>query len=88
MPSCFWSVRGEFRRNRLVLGTSSGEILQTGRELRTLQGHTTAVVGVALSGDGRRAVSASWGHTLKVWNVETGEVTATFTCDAQLTVVH
>ncbi len=52
-----------------------------GRELRTLKGHTSAVNGVALSGDGRRAVSASLDHTLKVWDVKTGEVTATFTCD-------
>ena len=27
---------------------------------------------MALSADGRRAVSASWDKTLKVWDVETG----------------
>ena len=32
----------------------------SGRELRTLQGHSNYVSGVALSGDGRLAVSASW----------------------------
>ena len=53
----------------------------TGREFCTLKGHTDSVRGVALSGDGRRAVSASDDHTLRVWDVETGEVTATFTCD-------
>ena len=46
--------------------------VETGRELRTLQGHTGVVNGVALSGDGRRAVSASADNTLKVWDVETG----------------
>ena len=49
--------------------------------VRTLEGHTYGVNGVALSGDGRRAVSASSDETLKVWDVETGEVAATFTCD-------
>ena len=40
--------------------------------MRTLQGHTTSVDGVALSVDGRIAVSASSDLTLKVWEVETG----------------
>ncbi|HEY6845777.1 MAG TPA: NB-ARC domain-containing protein [Terracidiphilus sp.] len=40
--------------------------------VRTLEGHTGWANGVALSGDGRFAVSASWDDTLKVWDVETG----------------
>ena len=32
--------------------------------------------------DGQRAVSASFDQTLKVWDLETGEVLATFTCDS------
>ena len=46
--------------------------LESGRELRTLKGHTDHVNGVALSGDGRLAVSASDDETLKVWEVESG----------------
>ena len=46
--------------------------MESGRELRTLQGHTHSVYGVALSGDGRVAVSASGDKTLKVWDVESG----------------
>ena len=46
--------------------------------VRTLQGHTYPVFGVALSGDGRRAVSASGDNTLKVWDVETGRELRTF----------
>ena len=37
---------------------------------------------VAVTPDGQRAVSASEDNTVKVWDLETGEVLATFTCDA------
>src|SRR2546426_65193 len=40
--------------------------------IRTLEGHSSSVHGVAVSADGRRAVSASVDKTLKVWDVETG----------------
>jgi WD40 repeat protein len=43
-----------------------------GALIRTLAGHTSGVEAVWLSGDGRRAISASGDHTLKVWDVETG----------------
>jgi Sec-independent protein secretion pathway component TatC len=55
--------------------------LETGRELRTLSGHSGEVWGVAVSGDGRRAVSASSDRTLRVWDLETGAEVATFSCD-------
>jgi len=55
--------------------------VESGRELRTLAGHTGSVMGVAVSGDGRRAISASDDQTLKVWDVESGKVVSTFTCE-------
>jgi WD40 repeat protein len=71
---------------RLAVSASDDNTLkvweaESGRELRTLTGHTFVVRGVAVTGDGR-AVSASWDCTVKLWNLETGEVLATFTCDA------
>ena len=39
---------------------------------RTLVGHTREVNRLAVTADGRRAVSASGDHTLKVWDLETG----------------
>jgi hypothetical protein len=39
---------------------------------------------VAVTADGKRAVSASWDQTLKVWDLESGMALATFTCDAGL----
>ena len=40
--------------------------------LRTLEGHSSDVFGVAVTPDGKRAVSASWDYTLKVWDLESG----------------
>jgi WD40 repeat protein len=50
--------------------------------VRTLQGHSEPVNGVALSADGRLAVSASWDRTLKVWELASGALLTTFICDA------
>src|SRR5205807_764042 len=43
-----------------------------GALIRTLKGHSGSVNGVALSGDGWLAISASDDTTLKVWEVESG----------------
>ncbi len=58
----------------VVLGSPciAAREVETGCELRTLKGHTDLVRGVALSPDGRLAVSASDDKTLKVWEVKTG----------------
>ena len=45
--------------------------LESGRALRTLEGHSACVSGVAVTPDGKRAVSASEDKTLKVWDLET-----------------
>ncbi len=39
---------------------------------------------MALSADGKRAVSGSWDHTLRVWDLESGTCLAVFTCDAAI----
>jgi WD40 repeat protein len=41
--------------------------------VRTLECHTDWVTAVAITPDGQRAVSASVDHTLRVWNLESGE---------------
>jgi WD40 repeat protein len=46
------------------------------------ESHRRHRVGVALTADGRRAVSASSDNTLKMWDLESGMCIATFRCDA------
>ena len=41
--------------------------------LHTLEGHTVSVNACAFSPDGRFIVSASWDHTLRVWDAATGQ---------------
>jgi hypothetical protein len=41
--------------------------------LRTLQGHSEDVWSVSVCPDARRAVSASWDKTLRVWDLDTGQ---------------
>jgi WD40 repeat protein len=42
--------------------------------LRVFEGHGNRVNGVAISGDGKRALSASWDSALRLWNLENGEL--------------
>jgi WD40 repeat protein len=51
--------------------------LDSGKVLRTLEGHQGWVRAVALLGDGRRALSASEDNTLKLWDLNTGELLRT-----------
>ena len=51
--------------------------VETREALRTLEGHSGVVSAVALTADGRRAVSASFDRTLNVWDVETREALRT-----------
>src|SRR5439155_10308828 len=47
--------------------------IRSGKEVFTLRGHTALVTCVAFSPDGQRLVSGSNDHTVKLWNVATGE---------------
>lgn len=58
--------RRPYLQERIRVRRESSELV------RTLSGHTNAVVNVALSADGMLAVSASEDKTLKVWDVQTG----------------
>jgi len=50
----------------------------SGKKLRTLEGHTDCVQSVAIAKDSKTLATASWDKTVKTWNGETGAELATF----------
>ncbi|MDI7276330.1 MAG: protein kinase, partial [Anaerolineae bacterium] len=51
--------------------------LLAGRCLRTFEGHSSTVTSVAVTADGRCAVSAGWEKSLRVWELGSGECRCT-----------
>ena len=45
----------------------------TGKEIRTLRGHTRPVTALSFSGDGKRLASASMDETVRIWDPARGE---------------
>lgn len=52
---------------------SGSGIWKAGRTLRTLEGHASYVLSVAVTPDGRRAISASNDRMLRVWDLESAQ---------------
>ncbi|NEQ75681.1 MAG: WD40 repeat domain-containing protein [Okeania sp. SIO2C9] len=61
-----------------VLGALIGNVYE-GRERNRLIGHNGRVYSVSISNDGKKIVSGSSDNTIKVWNLETGELIRTLT---------
>ncbi len=49
------------------------------RCVQTLPGHSSFVNSLAISPDGKTLASGSWDKTIKIWNLETGELIGTLT---------
>jgi WD40 repeat protein len=52
--------------------------LETGLEIATFHGATSAVTACAVTPDGRRVIAASRDETLRIWNRDTGALLSTF----------
>ena len=61
--------------------------LGSGAPLHTLTGHHGWVNPVAVSADGRRAVSGGEDRSVRVWDLEQGTALASFASDSKITVL-
>ncbi|MEA5498394.1 WD40 repeat domain-containing protein, partial [Limnoraphis robusta] len=68
-----------------LLATASGDNTvklwdaSTGKEIKTLTGHTNSVNGVSFSPDGKLLATASGDKTVKLWNASSGKEIKTLT---------
>lgn len=52
---------------------------ETGEETRRLYGHTDILTDITFTSDGRRIVSASWDKTVRIWDIQRGTESQSFT---------
>jgi WD40 repeat protein len=50
--------------------------LETGKQIRTLNGHSEGVMSVSFSPDGKTLAPGSWDKTIKLWNLPEFELDA------------
>ncbi|MGD0885241.1 MAG: protein kinase [Thermodesulfovibrionales bacterium] len=81
------SPDGQYALSGSVINILSGSLdkktprlwdIETGECLRVFEGHTWSVNSVAISPDGRSALSGSVDKTLRLWDIETGECLRVF----------
>ncbi|MEH2043322.1 WD40 repeat domain-containing protein [Nostoc sp.] len=69
-------VTGSYRKIKVwrTLPQTGIKSLKDAQPLHTLMGHSHIVCSLAISADGKILVSGSWDQTIKVWQLETGEL--------------
>jgi WD40 repeat protein len=66
------------------LATLSVWNLEKGSLLHVLNGHSDVVTNAAVTPDGRNVITGSQDKKLKVWDLESGAMIATFSCDSSI----
>ncbi len=67
-----------FRDKTVLLWRLTREDTQYGYPKRSLKGHSHFVQDVVTSSDGQFALTGSWDHTLRLWDLHTGQTTRRF----------
>jgi len=62
----------------VLLWSLTREDGQYGYPKRSLKGHSHFVQDVVISSDGQFALTGSWDHTLRLWDLHTGQTTRRF----------
>ena len=62
----------------MLLWSLTREDTQYGYPKRSLKGHSHFVQDVVISSDGQFALTGSWDHTLRLWDLHTGQTTRRF----------
>jgi len=58
--------------------------IESGEEIQTFEGHTDPVEAVAVTPDGKHAISGSDDNTIRVWDIKTGQTISSFSGDGPL----
>ena len=74
VPDIFLSAS---RDNTILVWKHSAET-NTWNPLRSLVGHSHFISDIVISSDGQFALSGSWDHTLRLWDINTGATTRRF----------
>ena len=57
-------------------------------DMYLLSGHTNPVSSVGFSADGSKVISGSFDQTVKIWNVDSGEVIQTLSGEIDTKYIH